>query len=246
MTSRVLRRTRRPRSAWKNGGGSTEEVVISPPGSSLSDFAWRVSVADVTRSGPFSAFEGVDRVIMVIDGAGVILDVDGVDHTLGPMEPFTFSGDVVTCARLIDGPTRDINVMTRRDAVTADVSVVPVTARTNRDVLVAQDEEVLVLVASGQVSVREVVSTLEDPEMIDVRGARDEPIDTSLVALDAVHQRGPSSMELRGDAVVVVVRVHHLASPGSTVAHDEPMSKEDSRCGPIRIPSNTPGTPLGE
>ncbi len=245
MTVHVLRRTRRRRSAWKNGGGSTEEVVISPPRSALSDFAWRVSIADVTRSGPFSAFEGVERIIMVVDGAGLILDVDGVDHTLGPMQPLIFSGDVVTSARLIDGPTRDINVMTRRDAVTADVTVVAVTACSKRDVRVAHDEELVVLVASGQVSVREVVTALDDPEMIDARGMRDEPFAATLFAFDAVHQRGASWMELSGDAVVVVVRVRHLASPGTTVAHDEPMSKEDSQVGPIRFPSSSLVTPLG-
>src|SRR5665811_1616202 len=56
---------------WRNGGGVTREVVASGAsvasggsgGSDPRDFDWRISIADVSRPGPFSAFPGVDRVI---------------------------------------------------------------------------------------------------------------------------------------------------------------------------------------
>ena len=52
---------------WKNGGGSTRELACWPPGAGMDSFAWRVSVATIARPGPFSAFPGVDRQIMLLE-----------------------------------------------------------------------------------------------------------------------------------------------------------------------------------
>ncbi|MHB8295006.1 MAG: HutD family protein [Acidimicrobiales bacterium] len=46
--TKVLSHNDRQSTPWKNGGGMTAEVVSAPEGTSLSDFAWRVSIADVT------------------------------------------------------------------------------------------------------------------------------------------------------------------------------------------------------
>ena len=58
---------------WKNGGGSTTEIAISPPDAGFDDFDWRISVATIAADGPFSAFAGIDRVITLLAGAGVLL-----------------------------------------------------------------------------------------------------------------------------------------------------------------------------
>ena len=47
---------------WRNGGGVTRELASSPEG--VDDFDWRVSIAEVTASGDFSRFPGVDRTIV--------------------------------------------------------------------------------------------------------------------------------------------------------------------------------------
>jgi environmental stress-induced protein Ves len=115
------------RTAWKNGGGSTHEIVRVPAGSSLDAFDWRVSVADVAADGPFSTFAGFDRVLVLLSGDGVHLrSTDGrIDHRLDePLTPLTFAGETPIEASLIGGETRDFNVMTRRAAVRADVEVV--------------------------------------------------------------------------------------------------------------------------
>ena len=49
---------------WKNGGGCTTEIAIAPPGASLDAFEWRISLATIAASGPFSAFPGVDRTLV--------------------------------------------------------------------------------------------------------------------------------------------------------------------------------------
>ena len=112
---------------WKNGGGSTREVACWPRGAGLDNFDWRVSIASIAQSGPFSVFEGIDRQIMLLDGDGVRLrSSDGrIDHRLGtPNEPFAFSGDEAIDCTLLGGSSNDFNVMTRRGRCRAELRVV--------------------------------------------------------------------------------------------------------------------------
>lgn len=113
MTGRVLRSSDYHRMPWKNGGGTTSEIwkATSPDGEML----WRLSIADVASDGPFSTFPGIDRFIMVIDGEGMELTVDGRQQRLAELfQPFAFSGDANTDCRLIRGPIRDFNLMVAR------------------------------------------------------------------------------------------------------------------------------------
>lgn len=100
---------------WKNGGGTTTEIAVHPPGAGIDEFLWRLSMARVESDGPFSTFDGVDRTLSILDGDGIRLTVDSVavDLTAGSA-PFAFAGDVPTAATLIGGPVTDLNVMTRR------------------------------------------------------------------------------------------------------------------------------------
>jgi len=96
---------------WRNGGGLTRELLTWPRAE-----AWRlrVSVADVEADGPFSSFPSVERWFTVLDGNGVELTVAGAAHRLtADSAPLHFSGDESTTCRLLDGPTRDLNLMLR-------------------------------------------------------------------------------------------------------------------------------------
>ena len=89
---------------WKNGGGVTREIVCQPPGAGMDSFDWRVSIAHIASDGPFSAFAGVDRVITLLEGAGVRLrSTDGAfDHTLNtPLRPFAFAGEAPVVGTLL-------------------------------------------------------------------------------------------------------------------------------------------------
>lgn len=115
-----------PATPWKNGGGTTQEVVCWPQGAGLDSFEWRISIAHIAQSGPFSAFAGIDRVITLLSGDGVHLhSPDGaINHRLGrALQPFAFSGDVALDCDLLGGPSYDFNVMTRRGVVRAVVSI---------------------------------------------------------------------------------------------------------------------------
>ncbi len=101
---------------WKNGAGLTREIAVAPAGASTDAFDWRLSVAELERDAPFSAFAGVDRCIVVLDGMGMrLVDARGaLVQPLQPLAPWSFEGERVLQAELPDGPCRDFNVMTRR------------------------------------------------------------------------------------------------------------------------------------
>ncbi len=97
---------------WRNGGGQTRELLAWPGGA---DWHLRISRADIASDGPFSAFPGVERWFAVLEGAGVVLTLEGAEHTLRPgTEPFCFAGVAAPGCRLLDGPTQDLNLMIRR------------------------------------------------------------------------------------------------------------------------------------
>lgn len=106
---------------WKNGLGTTTELAIEPEGAALDDFTWRVSIAELRASGPFSPFPGYDRIIVQLEGAPMTLShAGGGEHRLALLEPHAFAGELATSSTL-DGPARDFNVMVRRDRASASV-----------------------------------------------------------------------------------------------------------------------------
>jgi len=116
------------RMPWKNGGGVTEQIAISPTGASVaSGFAWRVSRAQVASDGPFSLFPGCDRILVVCAGGGLELHKTGPreDETvaLPPLEPFRFAGEAPIVSRLTGGEVADFNVIFDRGFIAADCRV---------------------------------------------------------------------------------------------------------------------------
>lgn len=111
MSWRTVRLADMAPQRWKNGGGLTRELLAWP---SAADWRVRLSVADITADGPFSAFEGVQRWFAVLEGDGVRLSVDGVATELRAGSPaFGFAGAASTGCKLLGGPTRDFNLMLR-------------------------------------------------------------------------------------------------------------------------------------
>ena len=152
---RILRAAEYRSMPWKNGGGVTTEIAVSPTGAGLDDFDWRVSMARVELSGPFSQFAGIDRTLAVLEGEGIILDVAGWPPTSinRTTTLFSFPADVQTSAALIGGPITDLNVMTRRSRMTHSVerlvisAPVEVRTGTGTTIILCFNGEVIVLAA---------------------------------------------------------------------------------------------------
>jgi environmental stress-induced protein Ves len=96
---------------WINGRGVTHEVAVAQVGDS---WDWRLSIAEVAEDGPFSMLAGVDRVLAVATGKGMILNIGGHTHKLARFETIAFDGESETLGELIDGPVFDLNLMVMR------------------------------------------------------------------------------------------------------------------------------------
>jgi environmental stress-induced protein Ves len=107
---------------WRNGRGTTTEIALAPGNGDR--FLWRLSIADVPDSGPFSLFAGYDRLIAVVSGAGMRLAVEGRSAVLLDREsaPYGFPGDAPTECTLVDGPIRDFNLILDRHSMTGTLA----------------------------------------------------------------------------------------------------------------------------
>lgn len=120
MTWRTIHLADVPATPWRNQGGQTHELAVWP---AQGEWNWRMSVAEVTTSGPFSRFDGVTRWFAVLHGAGLDLelptptsDVDvapPIHRLTAKHPPLCFDGAAVAHCQLIDGPTLDFNLMLR-------------------------------------------------------------------------------------------------------------------------------------
>jgi uncharacterized protein len=132
---------------WQNGGGITHQLARADDEHGL---RWRVSIAEVASDGPFSQFENIDRIILLLDGAGFRLFGVGANPQLlnTPLQPFAFEGDSAVHCSLINGPVRDFNLMYRRGSVCAALAVLAIDASSQQ---VALCPQCLIYVASGTV-----------------------------------------------------------------------------------------------
>jgi len=114
--SRIIRAADLQPQPWKNGMGVTREIARFPADAGIDDFVWRVSVAEVENASPFSTFPGIDRQIVLLDGGGFIMTLDGKQqHALTmPLVPFPFAGEAWVDVEMTGGATRDFNLMVRR------------------------------------------------------------------------------------------------------------------------------------
>ncbi|MBT0570950.1 HutD family protein [Curvibacter sp. CHRR-16] len=113
---------------WRNGGGTTRELLAWP---SSADWQLRLSVADIASDGDFSAYPGVQRWFAVLSGAGVVLHwpaqasqpahTETATPTSGVLQ---FDGATPPYGQLVDGPVQDFNLMSR----SAHADLLPVQA----------------------------------------------------------------------------------------------------------------------
>ncbi|GAB5470146.1 MAG: hypothetical protein Kilf2KO_31760 [Rhodospirillales bacterium] len=103
LTPEAFRRT-----PWKNGLGVTDQIASHGDAQGL---LWRLSLAEVSSDGPFSRFEGLERLLTVVEGPG--MDLLGPEGGLAaePERPLAFSGDLPLEGRLRGAPVRNLNLI---------------------------------------------------------------------------------------------------------------------------------------
>lgn len=123
MPTRHLTAADYTRQPWKNGRGTTTELLhlTDPAGKTL----LRLSRATVLEDGPFSLFTGIERNLTVLTGAGFRLTGPGLDLRCDPLIPVAFPGDIAVSATDTNGqPSDDFNVMSARHLPRPEVTVV--------------------------------------------------------------------------------------------------------------------------
>jgi environmental stress-induced protein Ves len=107
----IIRKSSFTATPWKNGGGITHEAMRVP--ASGDPFRWRVSVAHIDASGPFSDFAEYNRKMVLLRGAGIELRfAAGAHKTLRQVGDLVeFDGALTTHCELLNGPCADLNLM---------------------------------------------------------------------------------------------------------------------------------------
>jgi environmental stress-induced protein Ves len=201
--ARVVRGDRLKAAPWKNGGGVTREIAAYPVGASLDTFVWRVSVADVERSGPFSQFPGIDRKLVLLSGAGMHLaQARGATHALmQPLAVASFDGEAALDAQLVDGATRDFNLMVRRDLANATLDIWP-GVHGRRSTLAA--DAALVFCACGSLDVH--------LDGVSQGRAATPSSHVALAAMDTLVLESPSGLacEVTGEGTAIVIQLRYV------------------------------------
>jgi len=108
---KIIRKSTFTALPWKNGGGITHEAIRVPAGGD--SFLWRVSVAHIDASGPFSDFAGYRRRMVLLRGGGLTLKFgNGEKSVLRKIgDTVEFDGAMPAHCDLLDGPCVDLNFM---------------------------------------------------------------------------------------------------------------------------------------
>jgi len=118
---------------WRNGGGVTREIAsgrlvtqsLAADAPELTQWDWRVSVADIVEEGPFSTFIDIDRQAALAGGHALQLRSDtAILQFDAPGDMHRFPGEVGFTSRLAAGPVQLFNLMTRRGVAAAALDVV--------------------------------------------------------------------------------------------------------------------------
>ncbi|HEY2465136.1 MAG TPA: HutD family protein [Steroidobacteraceae bacterium] len=178
---------------WKNGGGITHEAIRVPPTGDA--FLWRVSVAQIDSSGPFSDFAGYERKMVLLRGRGVDLEFgSGKRSALRRVGDWSeFDGAMSTHCKLLDGPCVDLNLMVCKSLRTA--------ARVER-----VSEPLRVAAIHGETT---LIFGIQDPLSLDSLedSARLEPWDLAILKDCSAHLSNMSPGENSASSAVFIATI---------------------------------------
>jgi environmental stress-induced protein Ves len=190
---KIIRRSSFTATRWKNGGGITHEAIRVPPTGDA--FLWRVSVAQIESSGPFSDFSGYDRKMVLLQGRGIALEFgSGERRALRSVGDWVeFDGAMATRCELLDGPCADLNIMVSKSLRTS--------ARIER-----LHEPMLVAATHRETT---LIFGILDPLSLDGAGesARLEPWDLAILNGCSAHLRKMAALEDSAPSAVFIATI---------------------------------------
>ncbi|KQU52594.1 hypothetical protein ASG72_06615 [Bosea sp. Leaf344] len=116
------------RTPWKNGGGMSLDIAGAHE-SGASDggydgMLWRFGRTSILQPGPFSDLTGYDRLQLVLNGAGLVLETpEGEIDLREPLQPVRYDGGTPIVTRLEQGPVEVINLIADREHCDIDLTV---------------------------------------------------------------------------------------------------------------------------
>jgi environmental stress-induced protein Ves len=157
----IIRKSSFKATPWKNGGGITHEAIRVPECGD--PFRWRVSVAHIEKSGPFSEFALHNRKMVLLQGAGIELEfADGVHKSLRRVGDLVeFDGAVAARCELLSGPCVDLNLMVAKpDSAVAKVerfieSIAVRAARNETTLVFPIDRKITLQITAGKAATLE-------------------------------------------------------------------------------------------
>lgn len=179
---RFVRHARLTPAPWKNGSGITREIA------SVSDdrgLLWRLSLAEIERHGPFSVFAGRDRILTIVAGGGLVLEMPERSQRLDRMLPFRFSGTTPVTAHLSADQVRALNLIYRPDDLTAAVH--PLHGGTRWAIRVKPGEAVAIFTVSGGATLNGAELEPGDT-VLDAAGDLDVPPGAEAVIISIAHR----------------------------------------------------------
>ncbi|MBA3457895.1 MAG: HutD family protein [Deltaproteobacteria bacterium] len=107
---RVITRDTWRAQPWKNGGGTTSEIWRTPDDG---EYDVRVSLAEVTQSGPFSQFPGDRRWSFLVGPGPIELVHEQAFELVARGDHIELPGESAIIANLRGGATQLLNVLAR-------------------------------------------------------------------------------------------------------------------------------------
>jgi environmental stress-induced protein Ves len=178
------------RTPWKNGGGVTIDIADAyAPGAAVggwSGMLWRLGRTQIVAPGPFSDLSGYDRILTVIGGRGLVLEIAGGQalDVREPFRPVRFTGEDRIMSRLEAGPVTVFNLMSdRRHAI--DVTVLSANDKRKLDAAV----NIVYAIEDSEVAIGGQSHALAADQALRIEGAATLTMQGGRVALASISSR---------------------------------------------------------
>ena len=109
---------------WRNGKGMTLEIARDPAAGE--SFRWRLSLADIAQDGPFSAYPGYRRALVLVHGEDLRLSFrrHGAQRLSPARRGARFEGEWHTECAIPHGPCTDLSLIVHKGSADSPACIV--------------------------------------------------------------------------------------------------------------------------